>query len=84
MHTKLILIGPRDSGAGSILEGTQNMSVSGQLYSDEHILSIKAHNVSKPGYKDDVAEVYGQYLGIFNDLKDLKGDDNRGASKARC
>lgn len=83
MHTKLILIGP-DQGAGSILEGTQNMSVSGQLYSDEHILSIKAHNVDKSGYKDDVAEVYGQYLGIFNDLKDLKGDDNKGASKARC
>lgn len=83
MHTKLILFGP-NTGPGSILEGTQNMSVSGQLYSDEHILSIKAHNVDKPGYRDDVAEVYGQYVAMFNDLKALKGDDGRGASKARC
>lgn len=83
MHTKLILFGP-DHGPGSILEGTQNMSVSGQLYSDEHILSIKAHDVQKPGQLADVAEIYGQYLAIFNDLKNLTGSDGKPSSRARC
>lgn len=83
MHTKLVLFGP-DHGPGSILEGTQNMSVSGQLYSDEHIISIKSSQVSKPGYLADVAEVYGQYLAIFNDLKNLTGSDGKPASKSRC
>lgn len=83
MHTKLILIGP-DQGAGSILEGTQNLSVSGQLYSDEHIVSIKPQNVSKPGYRLDVAAAYAQYLTMFKQLKTMKGDNGVGASKALC
>ncbi len=83
MHTKLILIGP-DQGPGSILEGTQNLSVSGQLYSDEHIVSIKTQNVNKTGYRADVAAVYGQYLTIFRQLKAMKGDNGAGASKALC
>lgn len=83
MHTKLILIGP-DFGAGSILEGTQNMSVSGQLYSDEHIISIKAQNVTKPGYRADLSVVYGQYLSMFTQLKGLKGDNGEKASKGLC
>jgi hypothetical protein len=83
MHTKLILIGP-DQGAGSILEGTQNLSVSGQLYSDEHIVSIKTQNVNKPGYRLDVAAAYAQYLTMFKQLKAMKGDNGVGASKALC
>lgn len=83
MHTKLILIGP-ETGVGSVLEGTQNMSVSGQLYSDEHILSVKPQKAYKTGYRLEIGSLYGDYVRMFDDLKNLKDENGRGASKALC
>jgi hypothetical protein len=61
MHTKMISIGPMSGPLGSVLTGTANMSVAGQLYSEEHILTfdaVRAVGAAQQAMK----RVYNQYL----------------------
>lgn len=76
MHTKMILIGPMVGSTGSVLHGTQNMSVAGQLYSEEHVITYDAKRATGPG-KEAIQHVYGKYQEAWYEL-------SRGASKSRC
>jgi len=60
MHTKLILIGP-DHGAGRVLSGTQNMSVSALRYNEEHVLTFDPRRASE-AYQEPLRRLYEQYL----------------------
>ena len=46
MHTKLILIGPAHGNSGRSLSGTQNMSVSGLRYNEEHVITMDTRRAS--------------------------------------
>lgn len=76
MHTKMILIGPMVGTMGSVLHGTQNMSVAGQLYSEEHVITYDAKRASGAG-REAIRNVYGKYQEAWYEL-------SRGASKSRC
>jgi hypothetical protein len=66
MHTKLILIGP-DHNVGRVLTGTQNMSVSGLRYNEEHVLTLDARRTSE-AYQEPLRRVYEQYLNGWYEL----------------
>lgn len=76
MHTKLILIGPSTGNLGSILTGTQNMSVAGQLYSEEHVITFDAKKAVGQT-RADIRAAYDSYQQEWTRLA-------RGASKGRC
>jgi len=59
MHTKLILIGP-DHNVGRVLTGTQNMSVSGLRYNEEHVLTLDPRRASE-AYQEPLRRVYEQF-----------------------
>ena len=60
MHTKLILIGPQH-GAGRVLSGTQNMSVSALRYNEEHVMTFDPRRASAR-YREPLERLYEQYL----------------------
>jgi len=60
MHTKMILIGP-DHGAGRVLSGTQNMSVSALRYNEEHVVTFDPRRASER-YREPLKRLYQQYL----------------------
>ena len=61
MHTKLILIGPAHGNSGRSLSGTQNMSVSGLRYNEEHVITMDTRRASAT-YREPMRRVYGEYL----------------------
>ena len=67
MHTKLILIGPKRSNKGRILTGTQNMSVAGLRYNEEHVITMDTRRAS-PTYLEAMRRVYSQYMNGWYDL----------------
>jgi len=66
MHTKLILIGP-DHNVGRVLTGTQNMSVSGLRYNEEHVLTLDSRRASK-AFQEPMRRVYEEYLNGWYEL----------------
>lgn len=76
MHTKMILIGPMTGNLGRVLHGTQNMSVAGQLYSEEHVITYDARSATGSG-RTAIQDVYGKYAAEWFEL-------SRGASKKHC
>ncbi|MGZ5367725.1 MAG: phospholipase D-like domain-containing protein [Aeromicrobium sp.] len=76
MHTKLILIGPRTGNLGSILTGTQNMSVAGQLYNEEHVVTFDAQK-AVGATRNAIRAVYDVYQREWTELA-------QGASKGNC
>lgn len=60
MHTKMILIGP-DHGAGRVLSGTQNMSVSALRYNEEHVVTFDPRRASER-FREPLERLYQQYL----------------------
>lgn len=76
MHTKLIIIGPSTGNFGSVLSGTQNMSVAGQLYSEEHVITYDARKAVGAA-RTAIRAVYDDYQHEWTTLA-------RGASKGRC
>ncbi|RYZ32407.1 MAG: hypothetical protein EOP01_01200, partial [Propionibacteriaceae bacterium] len=60
MHTKLILIGPEHSNMGRVLTGTQNMSVAGLRYNEEHVITMDTRAASGK-YLEPMRRVYSQY-----------------------
>lgn len=76
MHTKMILIGPMTGNLGRVLHGTQNMSVAGQLYSEEHVITYDARSATGAG-RTAIQDVYGKYQQEWFEL-------SRGASKKHC
>ena len=66
MHTKVILIGP-DQGAGRVLSGTQNMSVSGLRYNEEHVLTFDPRRASET-YREPLEKLYGTYMNGWYEL----------------
>lgn len=67
MHTKLILIGPEHSNLGRILTGTQNMSVAGLRYNEEHVITMDTRAASAT-YLEPMRRVYSQYMNGWYDL----------------
>lgn len=67
MHTKLILIGPKHSNLGRILVGTQNMSVAGLRYSEEHVITMDTRAASAK-YLEPMRRVYSQYMNGWYEL----------------
>jgi len=76
MHTKLILIGPESGNLGSVLTGTENMSVSGQLYNEEHVVTFDARKATG-ATRTAIRAVYDKYQHEWFEL-------SRGASKSNC
>lgn len=76
MHTKMILIGPKSSSLGRVLHGTANMSVAGQLYSEEHVITYDPRAAYGAG-RQALQDVYGDYQQEWYEL-------SRGASKGAC
>jgi HKD family nuclease len=66
MHTKLILIGP-DHNVGRVLTGTQNMSVSGLRYNEEHVLTLDSRRTSE-AYQEPMRRVYEEYMNGWYEL----------------
>ena len=66
MHTKIILIGP-DHNVGRVLAGTQNMSVSGLRYNEEHVLTLDSRRASE-SFQEPLRRVYEQYLNGWYEL----------------
>lgn len=66
MHTKLILIGP-DHNVGRVLTGTQNMSVSGLRYNEEHVLTLDPRRASE-GFQEPMRRVYEEYMNGWYEL----------------
>jgi hypothetical protein len=66
MHTKLILIGP-DHNVGRVLTGTQNMSVSGLRYNEEHVVTLDPRRASA-AYQEPLRRVYEQYRNGWYEL----------------
>ena len=67
MHTKLILIGPEHSNLGRILTGTQNMSVAGLRYNEEHVITMDTRAASGK-YLEPMRRVYSQYMNGWYEL----------------
>lgn len=67
MHTKVILIGPQYNNSGRILTGTQNMSVSGLRYNEEHVITMDTRRAEAP-YKETMRKAYGEYLNGWREL----------------
>jgi hypothetical protein len=67
MHTKLILIGPAHGNSGRSLSGTQNMSVSGLRYNEEHVITMDTRRASA-AYREPMRRVYGEYLDGWYEL----------------
>ena len=67
MHTKEILIGPKHSNMGRILVGTQNMSVAGLRYSEEHVLTFDTRAAS-PKYRESMRRAYSSYMNGWYEL----------------
>lgn len=61
MHTKVILIGPEYGNSGRILTGTQNMSVAGLRYSEEHVITMDTRRASET-FKEPMRKTYGEYM----------------------
>jgi len=76
MHTKLILIGPKTGNLGSVLTGTQNMSVAGQLYNEEHVITFDAQKAVGAA-RNAIRAVYDVYQREWTEL-------SQGASKGNC
>lgn len=76
MHTKLILIGPASGNLGSVLTGTMNMSVAGQLYNEEHVVTFDARKATG-ATRTAIRAVYDDYQHEWFEL-------SRGASKSNC
>jgi hypothetical protein len=66
MHTKLILIGP-DHNVGRVLTGTQNMSVSGLRYNEEHVVTFDPRRATS-AYQEPLRRVYAQYMNGWYEL----------------
>jgi phosphatidylserine/phosphatidylglycerophosphate/cardiolipin synthase-like enzyme len=66
MHTKLILIGP-DHSVGRVLTGTQNMSVSGLRYNEEHVVTFDPRRAAT-AYREPLRRVYAQYMNGWYEL----------------
>ena len=67
MHTKLILIGPKHSNQGRALTGTQNMSVSGLRYNEEHVITLDTRRASDK-YAEPMRRVYSEYVNGWYEL----------------
>ena len=67
MHTKLILIGPKRSNEGRALTGTQNMSVAGLRYNEEHVITLDTRRAS-PKYAESMRRVYSSYMNGWYEL----------------
>ena len=67
MHTKLILIGPEHSNLGRVLTGTQNMSVAGLRYNEEHVITMDTRAASAQ-YLEPMRRVYSQYMNGWYEL----------------
>jgi phosphatidylserine/phosphatidylglycerophosphate/cardiolipin synthase-like enzyme len=67
MHTKLILIGPKRSNEGRALTGTQNMSVAGLRYNEEHVITLDTRRASG-AYAEPMRRVYSQYMNGWYEL----------------
>jgi PLD-like domain len=67
MHTKMILIGPKHSSLGRVLMGTQNMSVAGLRYSEEHVITLDTRAASAK-YLEPMRRVYSQYMNGWYEL----------------
>ena len=67
MHTKEILIGPKHSNLGRVLVGTQNMSVAGLRYSEEHVITLDTRAASSQ-YLESMRRVYSQYMNGWYEL----------------
>ena len=67
MHTKLILIGPEHSNLGRVLTGTQNMSVAGLRYNEEHVITLDTRAASG-AYLEPMRRVYSQYMNGWYEL----------------
>jgi hypothetical protein len=67
MHTKLILIGPARNNNGRVLMGTQNMSVAGLRYSEEHVITLDVRRARR-GFVEPMRRVYGDYLSGWYEL----------------
>jgi hypothetical protein len=67
MHTKLILIGPKHSNLGRVLTGTQNMSVAGLRYNEEHVITLDTRAVDAK-YLEPMRRVYSQYMNGWYEL----------------
>ncbi|GAB2583832.1 phospholipase D-like domain-containing protein [Microlunatus antarcticus] len=67
MHTKLILIGPEHSNLGRVLTGTQNMSVAGLRYNEEHVITMDTRAASGK-YLESMRRVYSQYMNGWYEL----------------
>ena len=67
MHTKLILIGPEHSNLGRVLTGTQNMSVAGLRYNEEHVITMDTRAASAK-YLEPMRRVYSQYMNGWYEL----------------
>jgi phosphatidylserine/phosphatidylglycerophosphate/cardiolipin synthase-like enzyme len=60
MHTKMILIGP-EHNVGRVLAGTQNMSVSGLRYNEEHVITFDPRRASA-AYQEPLRRLYEEYM----------------------
>ena len=67
MHTKMILIGPMHNNNGRVLMGTQNMSVPGLRYNEEHVITLDVRRATGR-YVEPMRRVYGQYLSDWYDF----------------
>ena len=76
MHTKMIIIGPAAGNIGSVLTGTQNMSVAGNLYNEEHVITFDARK-AVGSTRDAIRKAYEKYQKEWYSL-------SQGASKGKC
>ncbi|HET9649826.1 MAG TPA: phospholipase D-like domain-containing protein [Microlunatus sp.] len=67
MHTKMILIGPMTNNNGRVLMGTQNMSVAGLRYSEEHVITLDVRRASG-AFSESMRRVYGEYMSGWYEL----------------
>ncbi|MDQ3157157.1 MAG: hypothetical protein M3Q98_10600, partial [Actinomycetota bacterium] len=67
---------PRTGNLGSVLTGTQNMSVAGQLYNEEHVITFDAQK-AVGATRNAIRAVYDVYQREWTELA-------QGASKGNC
>ena len=67
MHTKMILIGPQTNNNGRVLIGTQNMSVAGLRYNEEHVITLDVRRASGR-FSEPMRRVYGEYMAGWYEL----------------
>lgn len=67
MHTKVILIGPDHNNGGRILTGTQNMSVAGLRYNEEHVITFDTRRASAQ-FEEPMRKLYGDYMNGWYEL----------------